>query len=107
MPLALSPDSVQSPSFQAPWQTHRRSLSNASRGRGNSRQSAAAARDKFINTAERISRRTASTFMKFTLFQKILAVTIFLGVATFGILFLVYNEKIFGWLEPLAEKWKS
>ena len=31
------------------------------------------------------------------------------GVLTIvlGVLFLIYNERIFGWIEPYAEKWKN
>ena len=42
-----------------------------------------------------------------SLLQKILAIVAFLTAAVFGILFLVYNEKIFAWLAPLAIRWKN
>jgi uncharacterized membrane protein YdjX (TVP38/TMEM64 family) len=42
-----------------------------------------------------------------SLIQKVLAVVAFLTAISFGILFLVYNEKIFAWLAPLAIKWKN
>jgi uncharacterized membrane protein YdjX (TVP38/TMEM64 family) len=41
-----------------------------------------------------------------SLLQKVLTVIAFLAAAAFGILFLVYSEKIFAWLAPLAIKWK-
>ena len=42
-----------------------------------------------------------------SLLQRILAATAIVILATIGILFLVFNEKIFGALEPFAEKWKN
>ena len=42
-----------------------------------------------------------------TLLQKVLTVVAFIAAAVFGILFLMYNEKIFAWLAPLAIKWKN
>jgi uncharacterized membrane protein YdjX (TVP38/TMEM64 family) len=42
-----------------------------------------------------------------SLLQKVFTVIAFLAATVFGILFLVYNEKIFAWLAPLAIKWKQ
>lgn len=39
--------------------------------------------------------------------QRILAAAGIVTAATLGILFLVFNEKIFGALEPVAERWKD
>jgi uncharacterized membrane protein YdjX (TVP38/TMEM64 family) len=47
-----------------------------------------------------------ATVQKMTLIQRILAGIALFVMATLGILFLVFNERIFGWLEPFAEKWK-
>jgi hypothetical protein len=44
---------------------------------------------------------------KLTLAQRILGIIAFAGFTVLGILFLVFNEKIFAWLEPLAEKWEN
>jgi len=41
-----------------------------------------------------------------TVLQRILAVVALVVVHVFLILFLIFNERIFGWLEPLAERWK-
>jgi uncharacterized membrane protein YdjX (TVP38/TMEM64 family) len=42
-----------------------------------------------------------------SLLQKVMTVLAFLAALAFGILFLVYNEKIFAWLAPVAIKWKN
>jgi len=47
-----------------------------------------------------------ATFKKLTPLQKILAIAALIGSVIFGILFLVYNEKIFGALAPAAKKWR-
>lgn len=39
--------------------------------------------------------------------QRVVASVAFVIVHVFLILFLVFNERIFGWLEPLAERWKQ
>lgn len=48
-----------------------------------------------------------ATVKKMTMLQRILVVVGMVVMATLSILFLVFNEKIFGALEPLAEKWKD
>lgn len=48
-----------------------------------------------------------ATLDKMTVLQRILVAIVIVTMATLGILFLVFNEKIFGALEPLAEKWKD
>jgi uncharacterized membrane protein YdjX (TVP38/TMEM64 family) len=64
-------------------------------------------RDNLINKAEKLSRRFLATIEKMTLLQRVLAAAAFVVATTLGILFLVFNEKVFGALEPFAEKWKD
>lgn len=47
-----------------------------------------------------------ATVNKMTPLQRILAAIAIVLAGILGILFLVFNERIFGWLEPYAEKWK-
>jgi uncharacterized membrane protein YdjX (TVP38/TMEM64 family) len=47
-----------------------------------------------------------SVWKKLTTLQKVLVVVALVLINVGGILFLVFNEKIFGWLQPYAEKWK-
>lgn len=60
-----------------------------------------------INAAEELNRRIVKTIGKMSLLQRIIAVIALVVLAALGILFLVFNEKIFGWLEPYAEKLKA
>jgi uncharacterized membrane protein YdjX (TVP38/TMEM64 family) len=107
-PIADSPkDSQVNPFLEAPWRPPRRSLSGGTRSFGYSTNRTATFRDNLINNAERLQRRVVSTFRKMSILQKVLSVVAFLTAIVFGILFLVYNEKIFKWLSPMATKWKN
>jgi uncharacterized membrane protein YdjX (TVP38/TMEM64 family) len=107
-PIPASPkDSQTNPFLAAPWRTPRRSLSSGARRSSYSTNRTAALRDNLLNTADRLQRRAISTFVKMSLLQKVFTVIAFLAATVFGILFLVYNEKIFAWLAPLAIKWKQ
>lgn len=62
---------------------------------------------KIVEHAERLQRQILRSVKKLTLVQKVLSVVALVGAIVFGILFLVFNERIFAWLEPYAEKWKN
>ncbi|RMZ79986.1 hypothetical protein DV738_g2978, partial [Chaetothyriales sp. CBS 135597] len=64
-------------------------------------------RDNAINAADRLSRRFLQLWRKLTTLQKILLVIALVVLTLAGTLFLIFNEKVFGWLEPYAEKWKA
>ena len=89
-----------------PWNHPRRSQSGSG-ARSPAFTNYSSTRDNLINKAERLNRRVLATVEKMTMLQRILAVVGILTLATLGILFLVFNEKIFGALEPLAAKWKD
>jgi uncharacterized membrane protein YdjX (TVP38/TMEM64 family) len=89
------------------WNHPRRSLSTGARSPGFANYTSTTFRDNLINKAERFNRRILSTIEKMTLVQRILVAVGIVVLATLGILFLVFNEKIFGALEPVAEKWKD
>lgn len=106
--LPASPPRSPSSSFQAlrpPW-THR---SNSSQRRNASPYTNAGTnlRDKMIDGAEKIHRRVTKTVKKMTPLQRVLAGSALLVFGVLGLLFLIFNSKIFGWLEPYAEKWKA
>lgn len=90
----LSPTYIRRQNSQA----NTRSASVQSRG--------AEIRDEIINTAEKIQRRVVTTYKKLTPVQRVLAITAFVVVHVFLLLVLIFNEKIFSFLEPYAEKWK-
>jgi uncharacterized membrane protein YdjX (TVP38/TMEM64 family) len=89
-----------------PWNRPRRQSSGA-RSPAFANYTSTTFRDNLINKTERFTRRILSTVEKMTLLQRILVGAGIAIMATLGILFLVFNEKIFGALEPLAEKWKD
>jgi uncharacterized membrane protein YdjX (TVP38/TMEM64 family) len=64
-------------------------------------------RDNVINTAERLYRKFIKTWNRLTTLQKVLVVLGLVAVNVLGLLFLIFNEKIFGWLQPYAQKWKN
>lgn len=103
-PLRSSPPESQPP--QTPW-TRRRSsqfLAGSQSSHGRRRVGFVG---KLIDDAERLQRKIYRTAKKLTLFQKVLAIIALVGLFVVGLLFLVYNEKIFAWLEPVAEKLKK
>lgn len=62
---------------------------------------------KLIDDVERLQRKFYRTAKKLTLLQKVLAIIALVGLLVAGVLLLVFNEKIFAWLEPFAEKLKK
>jgi hypothetical protein len=64
-------------------------------------------RQRMMTTYDKLNRRVMDAYNKLTPVQKVL---LFLGnivLAVLGILFLIYNEKIFGSLLPVAKKWRD
>lgn len=107
--LALPVSPLQSPAVnhyrQQPWtrQSSRptiRSLQSSGRETGSFR-------DNVVDVAERLQRQFIKSFKKLSYVQRILGIVAFVALSVLGILFLVYNEKIFAWFEPLAEKWRN
>lgn len=63
-------------------------------------------RDELINNAEKIQRKVLATYRRMTPLQRILGIGALVILNVLLILFLVFNERIFGFLEPYAERWK-
>lgn len=63
--------------------------------------------DNSLNSLEKLWRRLVKMVEGMTTVQLVLSVIAGLVLITFAILFLVFNERIFAWLEPVAEKWKN
>ncbi len=104
--LPVSPPRSPDPSrqsIQAPWTRQRTSQSNHQpfRRRGTSFL------DKTINNAARAWRELLRTVEKMSPAQMALSVVVGILTIVLGILFLVFSERIFAWLEPVAEKWKN
>lgn len=60
-----------------------------------------------MENAEKIQRKVSRTIEKLTPLQRALAVSAGITVLVLTILFLVFNERIFARLEPVAVKWKD
>ena len=64
-------------------------------------------KDQILRSADKVQRKIISAFQKLSLFYKIAVVIAALISFTLGILFLVFSERIFGYLAPAAEKWRD
>lgn len=65
------------------------------------------AKERWMRNAVRIQHQVTKTIMKLTLLQRVLAAIALVLTAVFGVLFLIFNERIFAWLEPFADKWRA
>ena len=100
-----SPNETTQP-VRASWQrsqsasSHRRSQSPYDQSRGSFR-------DKILDHAVKLQRQAYRTAKKLSMLQRILVVIAGITTLTLGILFFVFNERIFARLEPVAERWKN
>jgi len=97
------PSDLSRQSTQAPWTRRRTSQSNNQPfGRR-----ATSLMDKTINNAEKAWRQLFRTMERMSRIQMALSVIVGILLVSLSILFLVFSERIFAWLEPVAEKWKN
>ena len=92
--------------IQVPW-SRRRTSGSLSRSSQSFGQRGASIVETSINYAERTWRRLYKTVEKMTPAQMVLSIVAGILTIVLGILFLVFSERIFAWLEPVAEKWKN
>jgi hypothetical protein len=64
-------------------------------------------RQKIMTNYDNLARRVLDQYNKLTPLQKVLFFSGSVVAAVLGILFLVYNETIFGKLLPVAKKWRD
>ena len=64
-------------------------------------------RDRVIDRIERIRRHSLSLAKKLSPLQRIAAGVAVVTALALTILFFIFNEQIFAWLEPIAVKWKN
>ncbi|MCJ1479007.1 Vacuolar protein sorting-associated protein 53 [Lambiella insularis] len=107
--LPVSPTRPANPNHPPMRTSWPRTISSTSRGPGQSPYGLTkmSLRDRVIDGAVKLRRRATKTYMDLSTLQKILATFFVLASLTITILFFVYNERIFAWLEPIAEKWKN
>ena len=78
-----------------------------SRSRSPYSQNASTFRVKAIQKANAVRRKVLTTAKKLTPLQRVLVAFGGVTILVLGILFFVFNERIFGWLKPIAERWRS
>lgn len=106
--LPVSPHRSSTPESQppkTPWTRRRSSQSLPGRQSSHGRRGVGFV-GQLIDDAEKLQRKFYRTAKKLTLLQKMLTTIALVGLFVVGLLFLVFNEKIFAWLEPVAEKLK-
>lgn len=64
-------------------------------------------RDRVVDKIEQIQRRFLHLVKKLSPLQRVAAAVAGLTALTLTILFFLFNEQIFAWLEPIAVKWKN
>ncbi|KAL9082707.1 MAG: hypothetical protein Q9165_008806 [Trypethelium subeluteriae] len=64
-------------------------------------------RQRLMRSADKLQRQAFKTYGKLTALQKVLLVIAGITTMVLGILFLIYNKKIFAWLGPVAERWRN
>lgn len=92
-----SPDISESPRHQS-W-SRRQSMSHASPDMYQSTT------EQFLLRLGRLQRKGMRIWKDLSPLQKIGALLFGLGSFVLGIMFLIYNERIFAWLEPKAQAW--
>ncbi len=64
-------------------------------------------RDRVVDRIERIQRHSLHLVKKLSPLQRIAGAVAVLTALTLTILFFIFNEQIFAWLEPVAVRWKN
>ncbi|KAF2459852.1 hypothetical protein BDY21DRAFT_281421 [Lineolata rhizophorae] len=108
MPVDESP-APASPISPPGWPRHsfnsRRSLNSARPTSLHGRRASLKAR--VLRSYSRFSRHALRTYERLTPWQRALSVVVGVVTIVLGILFLIYNERIFGMLAPVAQKWRN
>ncbi len=92
------------PGTHASWTRSSRSLTRNNQAHGRRRSSFI---HKSLNGVEKLWRQLFKAVDGMTSVQLALSGIAGLVTITLAILFLVFSERIFAWLEPVAEKWKN
>ncbi|KZF25926.1 hypothetical protein L228DRAFT_257440 [Xylona heveae TC161] len=64
-------------------------------------------KSRMRRNAELVHRRLSKAIRRLTPVQRFFAVLAGIVALVLGILILIYNERIFGWLAPMAHKWRT
>ncbi|MDI1488367.1 MAG: Tlg2-vesicle protein [Ramalina farinacea] len=105
--LPISPTRSPTQPNQQPW-TRRRSSQSPNRNSGTGRRPRPASfLGRNITSLEQQWRRLSHAFERMSPLQQGLSILVGITTIVLSILFLVYSEKIFQSLVPVAEKWKK
>ncbi|TVY60776.1 Golgi apparatus membrane protein tvp38, partial [Lachnellula suecica] len=105
--LPISPSPSPSPDTRPPWSR----ISSSTRRTNNNtspysqRSTPGTYKTQILQSAQKVQRQLLKAFQSLTLIQRILAIVALLISLTLSILFLVYSERIFGFIAPAAKKW--
>lgn len=102
--LPVSPPDSPTLSHQQPRWNRQRGSNSFSHSRPSLGTPESGLRNRFITRMDRLGR---ATLRKFSPLQLALASVVGLLALITAILFFVYHEKFFSWLEPTAVKWKN
>jgi hypothetical protein len=108
--LPISPLESPSPSSQSnrpPWSRRLSAPIRHNSSPYSLRTAPLSYKDQILRSADKVQRKIVSTFQKLSLFYKILVIIAAIVSLTLGILFLIFSERIFGMLAPVAEKWRD
>ncbi|KAF2836357.1 hypothetical protein M501DRAFT_1007473 [Patellaria atrata CBS 101060] len=64
-------------------------------------------KDRMFRRYETVQRQVVKIYKKLTPVQRILVVTTLIIINVLVILFLVFNERIFQWVTPVAKRWRD
>ena len=106
--LALPVDDESPSRSQSPvWRRPRRSGSSLGGGGPRRQDYPPNWYGQMMYKSESMGRSTISNFMRLSPLYRLFVVIFGLTSMIFGILFLVYNERIFAWLSPKAKSWRD
>ncbi|CAD6503958.1 BgTH12-07949 [Blumeria graminis f. sp. triticale] len=109
--LPISPRSPPLGERQAPrpsWSRHSSRLSRRGQNASpNSFGRAQSRKARILKSALKIQRKIILVFTGLPVYQQFIAALAFIFIAVSIIIFLIYNERIFGFLTPYAEKWRD
>ena len=103
LPISPPRSPVLHSTTRPPW-ARRRASQSLTR---NSSQRKTTFLHKTLDSAERIWRRLFHTVEKMTPLQQGLSIVVGVTTIVLAVLFLIFSEKIFAWMEPIAERWKN
>lgn len=90
----------------APSWSRRSSARSFARNSHTSQRGRSSLRHRVMNTYSKLNRRAMDQYNKLSPMQKVLVITGGILSIVLGLLFMVYNERIFEKLVPVADKWR-